>query len=55
MQAKHPPSPRRVDSSDPAAWHFKGEALYKLGEYADSDDAFAKAKMLGWHWENVIH
>jgi tetratricopeptide (TPR) repeat protein len=44
-----------IDRSDPAAWHFIGEALHKLGCNIESDDAFAKAKELGWQWEIAIH
>jgi Tfp pilus assembly protein PilF len=44
-----------INTSDPAAWHFKGEVLNKLGLKIESDDAFAKAASLGWKWEVAIH
>jgi tetratricopeptide (TPR) repeat protein len=44
-----------INTSDPAAWHFKGEVLYKLGLKKESDDALSKAAALGWKFEVALH
>jgi len=44
-----------INSSDPAAWHFRGEVLNKLGYKTESDNAFSKAASLGWEWEISLH
>jgi Tfp pilus assembly protein PilF len=44
-----------INTSDPAAWHFKGEVLNKLGLKEESDNAFAKAASMGWKWEVALH
>ena len=38
---------RRI--KDESTWNGKGNALKALGRTTEADDAFAKAKELGWY------